>query len=201
MSADWIQWSYGTGSISMRQGGLAGPHSAEENPFDADEILVAEQFGRDAVIINRRTGHLRVVCGERGIRGTGARFDAIHAAHFIPQGPYEGHIIVAELQSSQRVAIVHRDTGEILWSNTDFPLALDAIYWDDEHIMVSDMHAGVNKVRLEDGAHVWQYLPPDTGHPFYLDTFEHRDCSYGGDLLIGYWGANQVVREIKTETQ
>ena len=38
-----VLWSYGTGNVGYGDGELAGPHSAEENPFRPDEILVAYQ--------------------------------------------------------------------------------------------------------------------------------------------------------------
>ena len=45
-------WSYGTGNPGVRDGQLFGPHMAEQNPFDPDEIVVAEQWGADVVLIN-----------------------------------------------------------------------------------------------------------------------------------------------------
>jgi len=59
-----------------------------------------------------------------------------------------------------RVLVIDRDTGQILWCCTNLRVPLEAIYWDDEHIMVSDCKHGIFKVRLSDGATVWHY---DTG--------------------------------------
>ena len=62
-------WSCGSGNPGSADGRLFGPHMAEENPFDPDEIVVAEQWGSDVVLINRGTRRLRVLFGERGVPG------------------------------------------------------------------------------------------------------------------------------------
>jgi hypothetical protein len=50
-----VLWSYGSGNVGVGDGELAGPHTADENPLDPDEIVVAEQYGNDILIINRST--------------------------------------------------------------------------------------------------------------------------------------------------
>ena len=218
-------WSYGTGNPGTRDGELFGPHTAEENPFNPDEILVAEQYGCDILIINKRTGKLRVVYGKRGVRGTGALLREPLSAHFMPSGPYEGNILISDRLTS-RILILDKAKGTILWSHTSVKAPMDAIYWDDDHIMVSDLGANdsIHKIRLSDGANVWKYNPHPYAKPFYLqkiaaDVYDDSDdedssetshsrllpsrpdvfgISYGGDLLIGFWGKQRIVREIRT---
>lgn len=198
-SSDYVLWSYGTGMCGTRDRELCGPHTAEENPFNPDEILVAEQYGCDVLIVNRATGALRVLRGERGVSGTGARLAAIHAAHFMPAGPYLGHVLIAELGGEHRILIIDKETGATLWRYTDLPRPLEAIYWDDDHIMASDWDKGVFKIRLSDAAQVWEYDPVPRGFPFYLQRISKEyKASYGGDLLVGYWGPNAGIREINT---
>ena len=62
-------WSCGSGNPGSADGRLFGPHMAEENPFDPDEIVVAEQWGSDVVLMHRETRRLRVLFGERGVPG------------------------------------------------------------------------------------------------------------------------------------
>ena len=194
-----IRWSYGTGNVGVRDGELSGPHSAEENPFNPDEILVAEQYGCDVLLIDRATGKLRVLYGERGMAGSGKLLNTPHSAHFMPSGPHEGHVLVTEYRGEHRVMIIDHDTGEVRWCCTAIEAPLDAIYWDDEHILVSACRDGVFRVRLRDQATVWHYDSEPHGHPFYLHKLAPEYCdSYGGDLLIGYWGPNRLVREIDT---
>ena len=37
-----VLWSYGSGNPGVGDGELSGPHTADENPIDPDEIIVAE---------------------------------------------------------------------------------------------------------------------------------------------------------------
>ena len=200
LANDFIVWSYGTGNLGTRDGELAGPHMAEENPFNHDEIVVAEQYGSDILIINRKTGKMRVLYGKRGIYGTGDQLSTAQSAHFMPSGPYQQNILITEYQGEHRVMIIDKDNGEILWHCTDFIHPLDAIYWDDEHIMVSASTKGIYKVRLKDGEQVWEYPNPEGGRSFYMQKIhtDNMGASYGGDLLIGWWSAYAVVREINT---
>ena len=46
-----VLWSYGTGNRGVGKGELSGPHSAEENPLNPDEIVVSEQLGNDVLLI------------------------------------------------------------------------------------------------------------------------------------------------------
>jgi len=194
-----VLWSYGTGNAGIGDGELFGPHTAEENPFNPDEIVVSEQYGCDILLISRATGKLKVLYGERGVAGSGNHLNAPHSAHFMPSGPYEGHVLITEYRGEHRVMIIDRDTGKILWCCTNLNAPLDAIYWDDEHIMVSDCNHGIFKVRLINKATVWHYDSEPHGHPFYLHKLTREYCdAYGGDVLIGYWGPNPVVREIDT---
>ena len=196
-----VIWSYGSGNVGVGDGELSGPHTADENPLHPDEIVVAEQYGNDILIINRSTGKMRVLYGERGVAGEGRRLSAAHSAHFMPSGPYREHVLITEYRGEHRIIMLHRDTGEVLWSYTDLDAPLEAIYWDDDHIMASDRDHGVFKVRLSDGAKVWQFDPQPRCRPFYLQRLFPEFCdSYGGDLLVGYWGGNTVVREVDTET-
>jgi len=197
-----VLWSYGSGQAGVREGELCGPHSAEENPHNPNEIVVAEQYGCDILLINRATQELKVLYGERGVAGDGDRLNAPHSAHFMPSGPYEGHVLITELWGENRVMILDRDTGESRWCTNQFERPLDAIHWDDGHVMVSDCDRGIYKVRLSDEAAVWHYDSEPHGHPFYLGKLTPDCCaSYGGDLLIGYWGPNRVVRELETESK
>ena len=41
-----VLWSYGTGNVGVGEGELSGPHCAEENPFNPDEIVVAREASR-----------------------------------------------------------------------------------------------------------------------------------------------------------
>ena len=201
-----VLWSYGTGNTGVGEGELCGPHSAEENPFEPDEILVAEQFGCDVLIVNRSTRKMRVLYGDRGVPGGGDHLGNTPAAHFMPAGPYRGHVLLAEYDHEHRLMILHRDSGKVLWSCADLEAPLDAIYWDEEHIMASDCKRGIYKIRLEDQAQVWHYDSKPHGHPFYLHKLRNRvdgrnfHDSYGGDLLAGFWGPYRVVQEIDTAT-
>ena len=196
-------WSYGTGNVGFGDGELAGPHMAEEDPFNPNEVVVAEQFGCDILLIVRTTGKLRVLYGERGVGGVGDRLSGVHSAHFMPSGPYTGHVLITELGRANRVLIIARDSGEILWSYAGLESPLDAVYWDDEHIMASDMPNGVFKIRMSDKAKVWDYDPEPHDYPFYLQKLPKEDnASYGGDLLIGYFGPNRgVVLEVDTASK
>ena len=69
---------------------------------------------------------------------------------------------------------------------------------------------------MKDKDKVWHYDSRPHGHPFYLQKLANKhiddsahdpelrmqnDSSYGGDLLIGYYGPNPVVRELDTKTK
>ena len=211
-----VLWSYGTGNMGVREGELFGPHSAEENPLNPDEIIVSEQLGNDVLLINRRTGSMRVLYGERGVPGGGKRVNEADSAHFMPAGPYQGHVLITEYNGEHRVMIIDRNDGEVLWSYDGLEKPLEAIYWDETHIMASDQVHGVFKIRLRDKTKVWHYDSRPHGHPFYLQKLANKhiddtahdpelrmqnDSSYGGDLLIGYYGPNPVVRELDTKTK
>jgi hypothetical protein len=168
--------------------------------LNPDDILIAEEFNHDVVIVNRMTGKLRVLYGRRGVEGTGDLLSVPLAAHYLPAGPYQQHIIIAEYTGDHRVLIVDKDTGKILWQCNDLVQPLDAIYWDDEHIMVSDVK-GVFKIRLTDKAKVWDFDPQPHGIPFYMQKLLRPGVdSYGGDLLVSYWGPQEgrMVREVRT---
>ena len=197
-----VLWSYGSGNVGVGEGELAGPHMAEENPFNPGEIVVGEQFGCDTLLIDRNTGKLKVLYGERGVAGSGDHLSESDSAHFMPSGPYKGHVLITEYSGEHRVMVLHRDSGEVLWRYTGLEAPLDAIYWDDAHIMASDSPNGVFKIRLSDKAKVWEYDPQPHANPFYLHKIStEHNASYGGDLLIGYYGVGVnagLVREIDT---
>ena len=192
-------WSYGTGNPGTRDGKLFGPHMAEENPFDPDEIVVAEQWGSDVVLINRETGELRVLFGERGVPGGGRRINLAHSAHFMPSGPYAGHVLITEFAGEHRVMIVERDKGAVLWCYTGCRRPLEAIYWDDDHVMASDGDEIV-KIRLKDKQVVWNF---PAWRAFYLQKLlpQQYGVSYGGDLLVPFFSSDPCgVWEIDTST-
>jgi hypothetical protein len=200
----FVVWSFGTGNTGVRDGELSGPHSAEENPFDPNEIVVAEQYGCDVLLINRRTSATKVLFGERGVPGSDEkRINAAHSAHFLPTGPYAGQVVVTEYKGDHRVMIIAQDTGKILWSYDGLSAPLDAIYWDDEHLMASDRDHGVFKIHLARKSKEWSYDTTPHSNPFYLQKIDkHHFASYGGDLLIGYYGPpSQMVRELDTDTK
>jgi hypothetical protein len=195
----FVVWSYGSGMCGTGDRQLHGPHMAEENPFNPDEIVVAEHYGCAILIVNRKSGKVQVLYGERGVSGSDRRLNAPHSAHFMPAGPYQGQVLITELRGEHRVLIVSKDDGKVLWRCTELRKPLEAIYWDDEHVMVSGLEKGISKIRLSDNSVVWQYDPSPRGIPFRLKRVFPEWCqSYGGDLLIGYWGPNCVVREINT---
>ena len=195
-----VLWSFGTGNPGGGDGELFGPHSAEENPLNPDEIAVSEQFGCDVLLINRNTGQLRVLYGERGVSGGGKHLCSCHSAHFMPSGPYDGHVLITEHGGENRVMIIHRETCDVLWCDTDIESPLEAIYWDDDHIMVSG-HDSVFKIRLTNRDKTWRHDPDPTGRPFYMQRLSKGSpASYGGDLLVGFFGPYPVVREIDTES-
>ena len=198
-----VLWSYGTGNEGVGEGELSGPHMAEEDPFNPGEFVVPEQFGCDILLIDRATGELKVLYGERGVAGGGDHLSAPSSAHFMPSGPYKGHVLITEYAGEHRVMVLNRDSGEVLWRYDGLKAPLDAIYWDDEHIMASDSVNGVFKIRLSDMEKVWEYDPQPHLNPFYLDKIPaYRNASYGGDLLIGYYGAMiGLVREIDTASK
>mgnify|MGYP001206925601 CR=1 FL=1 len=200
-----VLWSYGTGNSGVGEGELAGPHMAEENPFNPGEIVVGEQFGSDTLLIDRNTGRLKVLYGERGVAGTGDHLSESDSAHFLIAGPYKGHVLITEHKGEHRVMIIHRTSGKILWHYTGLEAPLDAIYWDDYHIMASDSPNGVFKIRLSDKVKVWGYDTQPHANPFYLHRISRDDnASYGGDLLIGYYGVGSnagLVREIDTASE
>lgn len=192
-------WSYGTGNPGVRDGQLFGPHMAEQNPFDPDEIVVAEQWGADVVLINSKTGKLRVLYGERGAPGDGDRINLATSAHFMPSGPYEGHVLITEFDGEHRVMIVDRDSGDVMWCYTGCQRPFEAIYWDDDHIMVSDGEE-IIKILLKDQTVVWNY---PAWRPFYLQKLlpKKYGMSYGGDLLIPFVSSDPTgVWEIDTTT-
>ena len=195
-----VLWSYGTGNVGFGDGELAGPHTAAENPLNPDEIVVSEQFGCDVLVISRSTGEARVLRGERGVAGTGDLQEATHSAYFLTCGPYYGHVLVSEWKGDHRIMILHRDSGEILWCCDKMQAPLEAIHWDDEHIMVSDQPRGIYKIRMADQEIAWHYDTDPHGHPFYLQRLFDFNDSYGGDLLAGFWGGNRTIQEIDTAT-
>ena len=77
-----VLWSYGTGNSGVGEGELAGPHMAEENPFNPGEIVVGEQFGSDTLLIDRNTGRLKVLYGERGVAGRDGSYPGAKARPF-----------------------------------------------------------------------------------------------------------------------
>ena len=101
---------------------------------------------------------LRTVFGERGLAKSGpSHIDVTHSAHFLPAGPFRGHVLATEYRGDHRIMILHRETGAILWQTGVLPVPLEAIYWDDAHIMCSDQERGIFKLALEDAAVVWHY--------------------------------------------
>ncbi len=200
MSDQHVLWSYGTGNVGFGDGELAGPHTADENPLDPDEIVVSEQYGCAILIINRSTGKMRVLYGERGVPGVGERLNAAHSAHFLTAGPYKGHVLMSEQKGEHRIMILERDSGQVLWCCTKLEAPLEAIYWDEDHIMASDKGRGIYKIRLSDKAEVWHYDTVPHGNPFYLQRLFDFCDSYGGDLLASFYGPHRVVQEIDTAT-
>ena len=198
-----VLWSYGTGNVGVGEGELAGPHMAEEDPFNPGQIVVGEQFGCNTLLIDRNTGQLKVLYGERGVAGGGDRLSESDSAHFMPSGPYKGHVLITEFAGEHRVIVIARDSGEVLWRYTGLEAPLDAIYWDDDHIMASDSPNGVFKIRISDQAKVWEYGLEPHANPFYLHKIStEHNASYGGDLLIGYYGVDVGhVREIDTASK
>ena len=167
-------WSFGHGGIGTGPGQLAAPHTAEENPLNPDELIVAEQYGSAVVLLtrNRRDGStaLRTVFGERGVAKSGpSHIDVTHSAHFLPAGPFRGHVLATEYRGDHRIMILHHETGAILWQTGVLPVPLEAIYWDDAHIMCSDQERGIFKLALEDAAVVWHYdTEPHTSRCSFL---------------------------------
>jgi len=51
-----VLWSYGSGQAGVGDGQLCGPHSAEENPLNPDEIAVAEQYGCVSLVLRAHLG-------------------------------------------------------------------------------------------------------------------------------------------------
>ena len=85
--------------------------------------------------------------------------------------------------------VLHRDSGEAMWRYIGLGAPLDAIYWEDGHIMASNAPRCVFKVRLRDKAKVWEYDPQPNANPFCLHKIsKDHDAYYGSDLLIGYFG-------------
>ena len=89
-----ILWSYGTGNTGVGSGEFSGPHMAEENPLDSNEIVVAEEYGCDVLLINRTKRTHRVIYGTRGVAGGGTLLNRAHSAHFLVSGPYQGNVII-----------------------------------------------------------------------------------------------------------
>ena len=138
-----ILWSYGTGNTGVGAGELSGPHMAEENPLDSNEIVVDEEYGCDVLLINRTKRTHRVIYGTRGVAGGGTLLNRAHSAHFIASGPYKGNVIITEYSGDHRVMIINKNNKEVLWSYIEFEHPMDAIYWDDEHIMVTEAGTGI----------------------------------------------------------
>lgn len=193
-----VVWSYGTGLPGVGEGELYSPHMAEE--LDGDKVLITEQKNCDVIVVDKISGKIVWQFGERGVSGTGARLSSPHSAHRLP----DGRILVTEMSGDHRVIIVNYQTGAVEWEYTGCAAPLDAIYWDDEHIMVADWGekdgetGRIVKVRFSDKSEVWTY---DTPAPFYLQRLTTGDYgqSYGGDLLFGQVG-NAAVKEIDTST-
>ena len=194
-----IVWSYGTGMLGSNEGELGIPHMVED--LGEGKLLIPEYTNCDVIILDKGTGRIMWQFGERGVAGAGTRLTAPHSAHQIPSGPYKGDILITEYLGEHRVLIVDYATREIAWEYSDLVAPLDAIYWDDEHIMVSDCIGNkIVKIRLSDKEIVWDY---PVVRPFYLQKlirqgprrWEHGN-SYGGDLLFGRVGGD--VYEIDT---
>jgi len=198
-----VLWSYGTGNVGFADGELAGPHMAEEDPFNPGVIAVGEQFGCNTLLINQNTGELKVLYGERGIAGDGDRLNESDSVHFMPSGMYKGNVLITEYSGEHRVMILDRNSGKVLWNYSGLEAPLDAIYWDDEHIMASDSLNGVFKIRISDQEKIWEYRLEPHANPFYLHKISTKqNASYGGDLLIGYFGVDcGHVREIDTTSK
>jgi len=196
-----ILWSYGTGVPGVDKNELHTPHMIED--LGGGRLLVVEQSNCSVIIIDKQTGEILWQFGERGVSGTGERLSSPHSARLIKAGPHEGHIIITELEGSHRVLIVDPATGEIVWETSSIAGPLDAIYWDDEHVMVSDWTANeLAKIRISDEVKVWSF---QTAKPFYLQKLVKQDPdwwnygnSYGGDLLFGT--TSGYIAEIDTAT-
>ena len=100
-----FSWSYGTGNVGLEDEVLAGPRMAEEAPFNPNEVVLAEQFGSDILLIDRSTGKHRVLYGERGVAGGGDRLSEAYSAHFITSGPYTGRVLITERAGEQGVLV------------------------------------------------------------------------------------------------
>lgn len=196
-----IVWSYGTGTPGISNGELYTPHMVED--LGDGKLLVVEQSNCDAIIIDKQTQEIIWQFGERGIAGTGNRLTAPHSARQIQSGPYSGDILITELNGDHRVLIVDFDTKQIVWETNAIQGPLDAIYWDDDHLMVSDFVADkIAKISIIDKTIVWEYSTPN---PFYMqkligagaDPWQYGN-SYGGDLLFG--STSGYVAEINTST-
>jgi hypothetical protein len=202
-----IVWSFGTGMPGKGGKELYTPHIVEDlgifSPSLKGKLLVAEQSNHDVVIIDKAKKELSLFFGERGVRGAGNRLFCPHAAHYIPSGPYKGDILIAD-HINDRVLIVDFETKSIVWecSIAGYIRPLDAIYWDDDHIMVSFLEPTnrIARIRLSDKSVDWSY---STVNPFYLQKLVRKGAepggygnSYGGDLLFG--SVDGYVREINT---
>lgn len=194
-----VLWSYGSGVPGNGNGELWTPHMVED--LGEGKLLIAEQTNCSVIILDKETGEIVWQFGERGTAGNGARLTAPTSAHQLPSGPYKGDIIVTEWLGDHRVLIVDYKTKEIVWEYDGFVGPLDAIYWDDEHVMVSDCIGNrIARIRLSDRAVTWEYA---VWRPFYLqklikhgsNKWEYGN-SYGGDLLFGRIGGS--VYEIDT---
>lgn len=193
-----VVWSYGSGLPGVGEGELYSPHMAEE--LDGDKVLITEQKNCDVIVVEKISGKIVWQFGERGVSGTGTRLDNPHSAHRLP----DGRILITEMAGDHRVIMVNYETLAIEWEYTGCAAPLDAIYWDEEHIMVAewgekDGETGrIVKVRVSDKSEVWTY---DTPAPFYLQKLStgNYSQSYGGDLLFGQVG-NAAVKEIDTST-
>lgn len=196
-----ILWSYGTGIPGVSKNELYTPHMVED--LGEGKLLIVEQSNCSVIVVDRETGDIVWQFGERGVAGTGNRLSSPHSARRIEGGPYEGHILITELEGAHRVLVIDFDTKEIVWETSAVAGPLDAIYWDDDHIMVSDWTANqITRIRLSDKAAVWSYTTPK---PFYLQKLIKQEPdwwnygnSYGGDLLFGT--TSGYVAEIDTAT-
>ena len=139
-----VLWSYGSGNVGIGDGELSGPHTADENPLNPDEIVVAEQYGNDILVINRSTGRMRVLYGERGVAGEGKQLSAAHSAHFMPSGPYRGHVLITGVPGLAKTLLIRslaqlfhlKFNSTIGWIQIEkcmWPLQLNTILKQDGH--------------------------------------------------------------------
>ena len=198
-----VVWSYGTGIPGSDEGQLNLPTYAEE--IDGDKVLIADNRGYRVILVDKITKNIVWTYTET-IGGSNLSFQS---ARQIKSGDYQGDILLAGRYHDGAnyrgvLRIIGYGTTTKKWETETAAdqQYVDAILWDNDHIMVSLITTGtyIVKIKLADKTEPWSYTVQDSGSSLrFLQKLPGKtvyDGSYGGDLIYGT--DSGYVREIDT---